>query len=158
MIDYSVMHSTEPDFYLDHDSEKQASKNGSIYLDSAQNGWGLIDIIHGHNLKSGKMFGQLVKYKDEAFAKEHLYIEMIQDGKLKTYKIFSVFLADGNKDTFPIQFADYSEYRNHYEVLKARSMFDLGTDVTSDNIIMLNTCSYEFDNAHFIVCAQLMEG
>lgn len=157
LINYPIMHSKEQDFYLDHDCEKAYSKNGSIYLDSAQDNWGYINIIHGHNLKSGKMFGQLVKYKEEDFAKQHSYIELVKEGKICIYKVFSVFVADGKTETFQLQFDDFAKYKTYFAELKNRSKFNLSDKVESEDIIILNTCSYEFSNAHTLVCAYLME-
>ena len=157
LIDYPIMHSKDNSFYLDHNSSGEEDKNGAIYMEGAQNGWAFINMIHGHNLKSGKMFGQLVKYKDEGFCKKHPYIEVARENEIVKYRIFSVFIADGSNEEFPVQFADYAEYREYYAQLMGRSMFKLDTSVNTDDILILNTCSYEFSNAHFIVCAQLME-
>lgn len=158
LVDYPIMHSETQDFYLDHASDKSYAKNGSIYMDSAQSDWGYINMIHGHNLKSGKMFGQLVKYKEEDFARQHSYIEVVKDGKICVYKVFSVFVADGSKETFNLQFEDFAQYKTYFAELKNRSKFDFVDSVKSDDIIILNTCSYEFSNAHTIVCAYLTEG
>ena len=157
LIDYPIMHSKDNSYYLNHNSSEKEDKNGAIYMESSQDDWLYINMIHGHNLKSGKMFGQLVKYKDEDFCKEHPYIEIARTNELVRYKIFSVFVADGSNEKFPVQFADYAEYRKYYAQLLKRSMFNLDTSVNTDDILILNTCSYEFSNAHFIVCAQLME-
>lgn len=157
LIDYPIMYSEDNSYYLDHNSAEQEDKNGAIFMDSLQTGWSYINMLHGHNLKSGKMFGQLVKYKEEDFCKEHAYVEIARDNRVSRYKIFSVFIADGSNEEFPIRFADYAQYKEYFMQLLNRSMFKLDTTVRTDDIVMLNTCSYEFSNAHFIVCAQLME-
>lgn len=157
LIDYPIMHSKDDSYYLTHNSSEKEDKNGAIFMESSQNGWSSINMIHGHNLKSGKMFGQLVKYKEEDFCKEHRYIEIARDDKVLKYKVFSVFIADGSNEEFPIQFTDYVKYKEYYVQLLERSMFKLDTSVNVNDIILLNTCSYEFSNAHFIVCAQLVE-
>lgn len=157
LINYPIMHRKDNSFYLDHNSKGEKDANGAIFMESMQDDWAFINMLHGHNLKSGKMFGQLVKYKEQTFCEENMYVEIAREGELVHYKIFSVFVADGSNEEFPIQFADYAEYKKYYAQLLGRSMYPLATSVDAEDIIIMNTCSYEFSNAHFIVCAQLME-
>ena len=73
LIDYPVMQSKSNEYYLDHNFDQKKDNNGSIFIDSECSIWPRSQniIMYGHNMKSGKMFGDLKKYKNEQFAKDH---------------------------------------------------------------------------------------
>jgi len=62
-ISYPVVQSaTDDSFYLDHDSDKNASANGAIFSEHVYNDTTFDDkvtVLYGHNMKSGAMFGDL---------------------------------------------------------------------------------------------------
>ena len=68
-IDYPVMYTEgDNDYYLEHDFFKNPDRNGLLVLDKRCSGdlSGNHILIHGHNMKSGAIFGSLKDYKDEA--------------------------------------------------------------------------------------------
>lgn len=151
VIDYPIMFSGD-NFYLDHDINGNESIYGSIYLDEQSDGiLGRIGLIHGHNMKDGRMFGELDKFKSESFTKEHRYLEIADDEGTHQYKIFSVFITNGDEE-IKIDYSTDEEYESYFDYLKKRSLFKLDSN-NIEKIIILNTCSYEFPEAHLLVCA-----
>ena len=73
IIDYPVMQSPDSEYYLTHNFNQEQDKNGSIFMDPAcdvlKPSTNLI--LYGHHMKSGKMFGDLARYEDETYMKEH---------------------------------------------------------------------------------------
>ena len=83
-IDYPVMQTVNNEYYLTHNISQDYDKNGikreddlSIFLDCEcdvlKPSTNLI--IYGHHMKSGKMFGQLDKYKEKDYWEKHPYIQ-----------------------------------------------------------------------------------
>ena len=73
-IDYPVMWTPEDEeYYLYRGFDGSENKNGSLILDtdSCLNPLTTNLIIHGHNMKSGAMFGCLTDYEDESYYQEH---------------------------------------------------------------------------------------
>ena len=61
-INYPVCQSTNDVYYLTHNTQGGLDANGALYTESAYNGKGFTDpvtVIYGHNMRSGKMFGNL---------------------------------------------------------------------------------------------------
>ena len=84
-ISYPVLQTTdEPDFYLNHDINRNYSFYGTPYL-SAYCNLEKSDnlIIYGHNINGTKMFGELTKYREENFFKKHR-------NKVKKYSFYDV--------------------------------------------------------------------
>lgn len=49
----------------------------------------LYNIIYGHNMNNGSMFGSLKKYKDEGFWKKNQYFTVYTESTAYRYQIFS---------------------------------------------------------------------
>lgn len=153
-INYPIMYAEDNEFFLKHDKDGKNATTGAIFLDAFSKGdFGRINLIHGHNLRSGKMFGDLDRYKEKDFLNNHRIIDLVQNGEVKQYKIFSVLTFDAGKEKIETGFSTELAYQDYFTALKKRSKFDLTSPKTIKNILILNTCSYEFTNAHLLVCA-----
>lgn len=157
-ISYPVMQSKDnPDFYLNHDIDKNYSFYGTPYL-SAYCDLEKSDnlIIYGHNINGGKMFGVLIQLRDENFYKKHKNILFTTKDK-KKYKIFSVISV--NKNDFPywkfVMAQDESDYDTFINKAKQYSIYDI--DITpkyGEKILTLSTCdNSRGDDYRFVVFA-----
>ena len=153
-ICYPIMWSANNDYYLTHNPDKQEDDNGSIALDASSNGnWGMVNLINGHNMRSGKMFGLLDYYKQEKYCKEHKDIMIIREGSIATYRVFSVFLTESTTESLRFSADNKKELKLLLKTLSNRSLHELEYDKNAEDLIILNTCSYEYSNAHLLLCA-----
>lgn len=162
-ISYPVMQKKDnPDFYLNHDIDKNYSFYGTPYL-SAYCDLEKSDnlIIYGHNINGGKMFGALTQYRDETFYKQHKEILFTTKGK-KKYKIFSVISI--NKNDFPywkfVMAQDEPDYDKFINKAKKYSIYNI--DITpkyGEKILTLSTCdNSRGDDYRFVVFAVELAG
>ena len=82
-VDYPVMQKKDNEsFYIDKNFYKEEAIGGSLFLSSSSDIYLPTDniLIYGHTMTDGTMFGDLKKYEDEAFYKEH---RMIRFNSLK---------------------------------------------------------------------------
>jgi SrtB family sortase len=155
IVDYPIMYSKYQDYYLEHNVNDEEDIYGAIYLDASSDGeFSTVNVIHGHNMRDGEMFGELDKYKNQKFLNKHLYFNVTTPDGTRQYKIFSVTIVDGDKERIPTGFDSKSDYRAYLKRMNRLSLFPLEYSKDSDNIVILNTCSYEFTNAHFLVLAE----
>ena len=78
-INYPVVQGSDNDYYLRHLLDGTWNDNGSIFMDCA-NSADFSDqnsLIYGHNMTSGAMFSNLVKYKQQAYYDQHPYLYML---------------------------------------------------------------------------------
>lgn len=95
-IDYPVMQTKEnPQYYLRRDFNKQYSYLGTPFLDSrCDANYDSNLIVYGHNMKDGKMFADLLKYREIStiinfdFANEELIYSI--DSELRVYDLEDV--------------------------------------------------------------------
>lgn len=164
-IDYPVMQDYHGgDFYLEHDFEGHKDKNGCLYLD----GHSSIElpsmnlVIHGHNMDSTHMmFYELPNYKSLDFYKKHPVITFDTLYKNSKWKIISFMRVSGtmkkNGDFNYLTGMFYSkeDFLNFLYEIESRSLYHCPVDVNEkDHLLMLSTCSYEFDNCRTVVVAR----
>ena len=166
-IDYPVMQTRNNDYYLNHDFEQNEDNNGSIFIDSQCSIWPRSEnlLIYGHNMKSGKMFGTLDKYKNEDYYKEHPLIEFDTIYEKGIYRIMYVFpevVHEASEVTFKyyqfIEADSEEEYDSNMQTMAEMSLYDTGvTSSFGDELITLSTCDYEPDAERFAVVAKRVE-
>lgn len=161
-IDYPVMYRAgDNDFYLSHDFHGNKDVNGLLVLDKRcpPDGSGDHVLIHGHNMKSGFMFGELKKYKDESYFREHPLIEYDTLTEHRLYRIFSVFQSSTNlADQEDFRYYEYIEmtsqedFETYVEAARQQSMYDADMEIHyGDRLITLSTCDYSKDNGRLVI-------
>ena len=166
-IDNPIYQTDNNDFYLNHNQQKQKSIYGALFFDcqnvitESETDKNLV--IYGHHMKNGSMFGNLTKYKQLSFYKQNPTVEFSTLYKKSTYKIYAAFVlnaskADDNGYIYNISrknFIDDQDFDSWVNEARERSLINTGVDVKNgDNIITLVTCTYDFDNARFVVMAR----
>ena len=160
-ISYPVMQTKDnPDFYLNHDINKDYSSYGTPYL-SAYCDLKTSDqlIVYGHNMGYNKMFGVLTNYRDESYLKAHPSIILETKNKKSEYEIFAVMSV--NKYDFPYwsfvmakDEAEYDEYVEkviHYTLQNCTHKPNYG-----DQILALSTCDNRRGHDYrFVVMAKM---
>lgn len=164
-IDYPVMWTPwDENYYLYRDFDKKDNANGSLILDTDSSLDPLTTnlIIHGHNMKSGAMFGNLTDFEDEDYYKDHNQIILYTKECQKNYEIIAVFRSQVYKKTDDVfkfykffQANTEEEFNDFYDNIKDLSIYDTGvTAKFGDNFITLSTCVYHVTNGRFVVVAK----
>lgn len=164
-IDYPVMWTPEDEeYYLTRDFNGRSSSNGCLLLDTDSSLEPLTTnlIIHGHNMRSGAMFGDLSDYKDSEFEKEHDTIRLYTENGIRTYEVLAVFYSQvyyQSDDVFKyyafFQADTRAEFDDFYKNIKELSIYDTGvTAEFGDHFLTLSTCAYHVDYGRFVVVAK----
>ncbi|MBP3920276.1 MAG: class B sortase [Bacilli bacterium] len=159
-INYPVVQTSDNDFYLKHDFNKDANANGWIFIDYRNNMEQLDQntIIYGHNVQGTSMFATL-KYTLREWwynNKENLNITFNTPTKQMKAEIFSVYVIDNTNDYLYINFND-QDYTNFINMIKGRSFKDFGIEfTTNDKMITLSTCTDKGDK-RLVVHAKIIQ-
>lgn len=166
VIDLPVLQAgkSQPEFYLDHDYNKKPSKYGSIFADyraPVTDKKSKSVILYGHSLRSGRMFTQLDKYKSLDFYKQNPVFSFDTAQGESQWKIISVFVTNTLPeqgeifDYMKTSFKNDSDYLNFAYQLRIRSLLNTGVSFNAnDKLLLLSTCSYEFDDFREVVVAR----
>ncbi|MED9903419.1 MAG: class B sortase [Lachnospiraceae bacterium] len=167
-MDYPVMQTpADENYYLYLDFDKKKNKNGSLILDtdSSLDPIGTNLIIHGHNMKSGAMFGNLQEYEDKDYYEDHKTMILYTEECQRNYEVIAVFYTQVYKKTDDVfkfykffQADTEEEFLDYYDNIKAMSLYDTGvTAEFGDRFLTLSTCSYQVENGRFVVVAKEVE-
>ena len=167
LIDYPVMQSPNNEYYLNHNFNQEKDNNGSIFIDSACSIWPRSQniIMYGHNMKSGKMFGTLTKYKNEDYYKKHPFIRfdtLYEKGNYAVMYVFSEVVHEETEVAFKYyQFVNANsaeEYDSYMQEMADMSLYDTGvTSHLGDQLITLSTCDYVKGGERWVVVAKRVE-
>ena len=114
-IDYPVMWTPQDENeYLYKDFNGKKNQNGSLILDTDSCLEPLTTnlIIHGHNMKSGAMFGNLTDYEGESYYKEHNEIILYTEGVQRKYEVIAAFRSQVYRKTDQV-FKFYKFFRQY---------------------------------------------
>ena len=157
VIDYPVMAAEDYTYYLGHLPDGTKNANGTLFIDynNAPDFSGGLTVIYGHHMKSGRMFGGLVGYKDQKYFEEHPYMYLYTDHA--NYRIDLIYGSVVGAEEWAERAFMYEE--NVSELLEfAGKNTTFKSDVQyeeGDRVVVLSTCSYEFSEARYFVLGVL---
>ena len=159
VIDYPVMRADDYSWYLSHLPNGTENANGTLFLDynSPADFSGALSIIYGHNMKSGKMFGSLGKYKNQAYFDEHqyMYLNTAENGNYRIDLLYGCVIGANQWRERAFMFD--SNLPSLLAYAQRNTTFVSDVEYTdADRFVVLATCSYEFDTARYIVIGKLM--
>ncbi|MFV0414090.1 MAG: class B sortase, partial [Oscillospiraceae bacterium] len=157
-IDYPVMQASDYNWYLRHLPDGTYNANGALFLDynNPSNFSGRLNIIYGHNMNSGKMFGSLTEYKSQLYFEEHpyLYLYTAEQGNFTVELLYGCVVAAGEWRSRAFMYETNLDSLLSFAALNTTFKSDIAY-TRQDRFVVLSTCSYEFDDARYIVVGVL---
>ena len=145
-IDYVVVKGSDNSYYLKHNLYKENNRAGWIFMDyhNKLDGNDKNIVIYGHNTRDGTMFGTLrnVVTKEWYENEDNYIINLVLDGEVLTYQVFSTYSIKVEDYYINTIFKDNNEFNTFINTLKKRSVYDYGVEVSGeDSILTLSTCT-----------------
>ena len=160
-IDYPVVQSEDNSYYLKHNIYLEEDNNGWVFMDYRNDTEHLSDniIIYAHNrYYNGVMFGTLqntLRYSWYSNPENQIisFRTLFEDLE---YQVFSIYKISVTTDYMQTIFADDAERLEFFNMLKDRSIYDFGVELSGDDkIITLSTCADEYNR--YVLHAVLKE-
>jgi len=159
VIDYPVMRADDYCYYLDHLPDGTKNANGSLFLDynCAPDFSDRLSVVYGHNMKSNRMFGSLMGYKDQSYYEAHPFMYLYtESGNYRIELLYGCVIGAGQwRDRafmYEVNIRAFLTYAAYNTTFYNDTVYMEG-----DRIIALSTCSYEFDDARYVVAGILRE-
>ena len=145
-IETTVVKSTNNDYYLTHNFNKEYNSAGWIFADykNKVDGTDKNLVIYGHNIRDDSMFGSLkwVINEDWYNNEDNKYITLITENETQVYEVFSVYQTEKEDYYIQTNFNTEKEFNTFAQTIKKRSKKDFNVDVNKeDNILTLSTCA-----------------
>lgn len=153
-INYPVMQGKDNDYYLNHLINKKWNGGGSIFMDyrASADISGRHNILYGHRLKNGKMFHGITKYKRQSYYEAHPTGYLVTPEQTYLIEFFAAYVVSAEEDAWRLEFTSDEEYGAWLKKAKDRSSFksSVSPEVT-DKVLTMSTCTYEIDDARFVL-------
>lgn len=145
-ISYPVVQHSDNSYYLKRDFYKKSNSMGWIYLDyrNPKDELGINNIIYGHSMLNGTMFGTLKNVLTSNFRKNEENMIISYDTPLGEYKfkIFSGYRVEYTTDYLKTDFETEDEFNNFIKLIRGRSTFKTKDKIKyGDKILTLSTCA-----------------
>ena len=110
-------------------------------------------IIYGHNMKNGSMFGTLVRYKSQNYYDEHPTLYYLTPERTFRIELIAGFVTKSTGEVYNTQLS-----AEQVRQFCAESNFSSGITPQDDDVfITLSTCSYEYEDARYVVIGRVIE-
>lgn len=157
-IDYPILQGQSNNQYLRTNLEGEYSLSGSIFLDY-RNTSDLSDnyqIIYGHNMQAGTMFGTLDKYLDSEYM-ENNNIGILTTTKEVTIEVFASFVTD-IKDIYLYTPIYQEEIISLLDYIVINSEVYRNIEISNDDqVIALSTCKTTGSTERIVVLAVMKQ-
>lgn len=173
-VDCPVLQKLEDyEFYLTHDINDNSSNQGCIILDpDSEIGIGTksegylegyspttVQLVHGHNMRSGTMFGTLENYASEQYGNSHKYIYFDSLYEERIYELVLAFYSQiYPEDSTEFKYYNFNhadtidEFNYWYQNISKLALYHTDVDVSyGDEFITLSTCAYQTKDGRFAV-------
>lgn len=160
-INYPVVQGEDNDFYLHRFLDGSYNPSGTLFVDALceKDFAGKNSIIYGHNMRDGSMLAEIINYRDKTQEYYDAHPVMYLNTPEQNYRvdIFAGYLTDAGASTYTIGFSTDEAFEAYIEVARASSQFETPVEVSKeDRIITLSTCSYEYENARYVIQGKLV--
>lgn len=146
-VNYPIVKVKDNSYYLNHSYDKSYNSYGSIFMDyrSNENFSDLNTFIYGHYTSNGSMFGELKKYMEESFYKEHPFFYILTPNGNYKVDVISAYTDDALSSSYNAKFNDLNDYQRYIEKIRLKSRYstDISVNYNFDKIISLYSCSHE---------------
>lgn len=155
-ISYPVLKGETNDTYLHTMLNGQHNSSGSIFMDFRCTGRDeeLVTILYGHHMKNGSMFASISRYRDQDYYDAHPVLWYLTPEGARKLTVLAGFVENAGADVYAL-FDEKAQLDAYLKEAASRSDFrPAGTMEGTEKIFLLSTCSYEYEDARYILlCA-----
>lgn len=143
-INYPIAQSDDNDYYLHRTFRRQDNFAGTIFLDylNRKNFSNRNNILYGHNMKNGSMFGLLRNFRDPKTYEKSPYFWIYTPSKIYKYEIFACAEVGTYSENYQISFPSEAAFQKYIQTAMKQSLIETNVEVTlKDTIVTLSTCT-----------------
>lgn len=167
-ISLPIVQGDDNNYYLYRDFEGVDTDYGNPFLDyrnTIERPYDQNTIIYGHYMRDGMIFSSLKEYLNISGFEESPIIEfdtLFEDTKWKVYAVYltNADPASDNGYSFDYLYTTFPSERSFESFIEAvdeRKLYTTGVDInSSDKIITLSTCSYNYSDERLVVVGRLV--
>lgn len=165
-VDYPVMqHPGDNEYYIHRNFDGEWDGSGLLFMDLRSDYTLPTDnlLIYGHNMKTGTMLADILKYESEEYYQEHKYLTFHTLDEDNEYEVIAAFYSQiyPDEDTAHFKYYEFfdaaseDEFNTYIEEIRALTPYEIQSEVTyGDTLITLSTCAYNTQDGRFALVAR----
>ena len=159
-INYPVVQTDNNQYYMHRLPNGEESAGGSLFVDCT-NAWDFSDansVIYGHDMKDGSMFGYLHNFDSQSYYEDHPVFYLLTPGRNYRMDIICTAVVPSDSWIYQMQMEEnqLQSWLNKVEDASIIQPME-PIDREAGQYLTLSTCSYEYENARFIVIGSLKQ-
>ena len=151
-INYPIVQASDNNYYLRRRLDGKRHTAGTLFMDSRNeanfSNWN--SIIYGHNMKNDTMFGTLTDYQDAAYFEAHPVMYLLTPEQSYRIDILTGFVTSAKDELYNAFYLDEAQKLALLERWQGGAEWDQDA-----RLVTLSTCSYDFDNARYVLIGRL---
>ena len=157
-INLPVVQAEDNDYYLRRLPDGSWNNAGTLFADYRNagdfSGWNTI--IYGHNMKNDSMLGTLPNYSKQEYYAAHPVMWLLTPERDYKIELVAGYVTSSTSDIYCVVQTDEEALALAQNAVQAS---DFTTDIPlepGDRFVTLSTCSYEYDNARYVLVGRLV--
>lgn len=146
------------DYYLRRLLDGTGNNAGTLFMDY-RNSWDFSDrntVIYGHNMKNKTMFGSIGDYREQAYFESHPVMWLLTDHGNYKVELVAGFVTPSTSNAYVNPHTDEEMLDLARESVKKSTFVSDFQLNEGDRFLTLSTCSYEYDNARYVLVGRLV--
>lgn len=157
-INLPVVQGPDNDYYLRRLVDGTWNSAGTLFVDyrNAKDFSDCNTIIYGHNMNNDSMFRTLTDYKAQSYYDEHPVLWLLTPETNYKVELIAGYVTAVDSE---IYFLPQTEQDIQTLINQAIQKSTFSTDIAlgdDDKYLTLSTCSYEYDNARYVLIGRLI--
>lgn len=157
-INYPIVQSDDNDYYLHRMLDGNYSSVGTPFMDyrSNEDYSDLNTIIYGHNMKNSSMFGVLPEYSEQDYYDKHSQMWLFTPEHTYKIELLAGFVTSADSEIYQLLETE-DELSQYITESIEQSTFKSKYSADADRVITLSTCSYEYEDARYVLVGKIGE-
>lgn len=153
MINYPVAQAEDNDYYLHRLLNGNYNRAGTLFMECTNqkdfSDWNTL--IYGHNMKNNTMFGTLTDYNDQEYYDEHPVWYLLTPNGDYRIELISGFVTDTSSEIYSIPHTMEAKDELVDSIMRKSTFKTNATISSEDKLITFSTCTYEYDEARYVL-------
>ena len=157
-INLPIVQAEDNDYYLRRLIDGTWNSSGTLFADY-RNAADFSDsntIIYGHNMKNKGMFGTLSNYKEQSYYDDHPLMWLLTpDGNYKV-ELIAGYVTSPTSENYSFGQTEEEVFALAEQSIEKSTFTSDFQVLQGDRFVTLSTCSYEYDNARYVLIGRLI--
>lgn len=159
-IDYPIVHGSDNEKYLTTLFEGSYGGCGTLFVEAAtERPFGQFNtIVYGHHMRDGSMFASLEDLRDPQYSEDHPEMQLCTpDGRFRL-QIWAFLNQPADSDFYITNITAEEDRQAYLDLIRSSAEYLTAVDdtvSTSDRIVVLSTCAYEYEDARYLVACRM---